>query len=238
MSASKRSTLQTAYGSSGTQFPDNTSGDITPAIERAFGQDLTDSHFNLIDDKYTGAAGIFLNGITDTTSLKTLVTVGVTLNIIVFYVDATLGIRQYQLVSATTAEKLPYIVRPSDYDGTTNHKIWKLLPINGKHEIIVDIGDWNMDSTTSVTIALPSGIDYSQVRTVEVSIRQDLIGGTYYTLTPLMAMQGGLNGGGYILNYLNAGTIILSRETGGVFDSTNYDDTSYNRGWIIITFIP
>lgn len=31
----------------------------------------------------------------------------------------------YQLVSGTDAENLPFVVRPSDYNGTSNQKVWK-----------------------------------------------------------------------------------------------------------------
>lgn len=41
------------YGSSGTTFPDNTTGDISEADMRQFGQDISDSFFNLIDSVLT-----------------------------------------------------------------------------------------------------------------------------------------------------------------------------------------
>ncbi len=126
MSSKKRSDLQSLYGTSGSQFPDNTSGDITPSIVRSFGQDDTDSHFNLIDDAYTGAKGVYLGNVTDTTGLKAIVTVGVQVGTIVSFFDGSLGVNLYKLFAGTDAEALPGIVRPSDYDGSTNAKVWKL----------------------------------------------------------------------------------------------------------------
>lgn len=130
MSAQARSALVALYGASGSQFPDNTTGDITPAIERDFGQALTDSHFNLIDDKFSGSGGVNPN-ITDTTGLKAIVTVGVAVGVIVFYRDSHANIKGYQLTSGTSAESSPSIIRPTDYNGSTNQKIWKLCQKNG-----------------------------------------------------------------------------------------------------------
>lgn len=42
------------YGTSGSLFPDNTSGDISEADVRAFGEDIADSFLNESDDPYTG----------------------------------------------------------------------------------------------------------------------------------------------------------------------------------------
>lgn len=126
MSNQKRSVLQSNYGISGSQFPDNTTGLITPAIERAFGQDITDSHYNLTDDAYTGAKGVYLGNITDTTGLKAVVTVGVQIGTIVSFFDGSLGVNLYKLFAGTDAESLPGIVRPNDYNASTNAKVWKL----------------------------------------------------------------------------------------------------------------
>jgi hypothetical protein len=50
MSQYGRTSFKSLYGSSGTQFPDNTTGLITEIIMRTFGENLTDSHINLITD--------------------------------------------------------------------------------------------------------------------------------------------------------------------------------------------
>lgn len=122
-----RSTLQSLYGSSGSSFPDNTTGSITEATERTFGQDLTDSHFNLNDDAYTGAKGT-KSGVNTISGLKGIVTAGVQLNIFVLFRDTGSSniLRIYELVSGTDAESSPDIIRPTDYDGTSNQKVWKL----------------------------------------------------------------------------------------------------------------
>lgn len=53
MSNLGRTNLQTLYGTSGTTFPDNTSGEISEGDMRTFGQDMSDSHLNKTDDVYT-----------------------------------------------------------------------------------------------------------------------------------------------------------------------------------------
>lgn len=87
----------------------------------------------------------------------------------------------------------------------------------------INIGDWDMDATGS--IAINHGIaDYTKIRTINVMIRQNA-----GTLVVFHAQQNTAAAG--------ATQITLSREAGGIFDNTNYDSTSYNRGFITITYI-
>jgi len=89
---------------------------------------------------------------------------------------------------------------------------------------VIEIGDWNMDSTESVNIA--PGVTVGNIRNVTVLINMD--GGDYrYPLDILAA--------GYWTMRLTTG-IRLERIAGGFFDSTNFDSTSYNRGWIVIEY--
>ena len=91
---------------------------------------------------------------------------------------------------------------------------------------IVNIGDWNMDSTASVTVA--HGLTLANIRDVQVLIRQDL-DTPYYPLD--------YSGHGY-WNVISAGGVVaLYRTAGGTFDSTDFDATSFNRGWITITYV-
>jgi hypothetical protein len=50
MSQYKKTNWKTLYGSSGTQFPDNTTGAITELIMRTFGESIPDSFVNNVDD--------------------------------------------------------------------------------------------------------------------------------------------------------------------------------------------
>lgn len=168
MSAQKRSDLQALYGSSGSQLPDNTSGDITPNDLRSLGQDITDSEFNLIDDAYSGAKGFYLN-ITNTTGLKAIVTVGMTNGVIVFYRDSNSNLIGYKLFSGTDSESSPGIIRPTDYNGSTNQKVWKL--INRNH------GNASAPATSGTMSINATGIDVLNI-TPTNNCTFNLTGGT------------------------------------------------------------
>ena len=89
-----------------------------------------------------------------------------------------------------------------------------------------------MDSTITVDVA--HGLTLSKIRSVNATIRGDDSTGLF-PLTP-----------GYIstptevdayIQLANNTIITLSRRTGGVFDTVDYDSTSFNRGWITITYV-
>lgn len=44
---------------------------------------------------------------------------------VVWFIHATEGIRFFQLVTGTDATSSPAVIRPGDYDGTTNARVWK-----------------------------------------------------------------------------------------------------------------
>ena len=98
---------------------------------------------------------------------------------------------------------------------------------------VLDIGDWNMDTTLFAYIYHGIG-DYSKIRQVSVLIKDD--GDTYsYPLDyPFSgSLQHGQGGG--IAN-IDDSRILLTRLTGEFFDSINFDSTSYNRGWVTIWY--
>ena len=94
---------------------------------------------------------------------------------------------------------------------------------------VIDIGDWNMDTTATKDVA--HGLTLSSVRSVEAYIRND--DGTFVDPLNFSNASGSANGRGV------AGTtnVNLERLAGGDFDNTNFDATSYNRGWIIIRYV-
>lgn len=91
----------------------------------------------------------------------------------------------------------------------------------------IDIGDWNMDTTSSINVA--HGVtDYKKIRIVGVTIRNDADTANY----ELLRFSGTKNEGG--VEEINATNIVLGRLSAGFFDSTDFDSTSYNRGYIRI----
>lgn len=101
--------------------------------------------------------------------------------------------------------------------------------------LVLDIGDWNMDATATIAVAIPGGVSTTkQVRCVDVMIRNDADN----TFIPLASTgsAAGVNEGS--IDGFVVGNIYLSRVAAGIFDSVNYDSTSYNRGWITLWLQP
>lgn len=97
--------------------------------------------------------------------------------------------------------------------------------VDGVHTAVISIGDWNMDSTASVSVV--HGLTLSQIRGVNVVINIDA-GGIYDLISGnATAIAGSWSVG--------TTSVVLSRVTGGFFDSASFDSTSYNRGFITIT---
>ena len=96
---------------------------------------------------------------------------------------------------------------------------------------VIEIGDWNMDTTSSLNVT--HGIDHTKIRMITVIIQDD----NSIAIIPLN--EGGSetntapNGA---INIIISSFITLKRLTGGVFDNTSYDSTPFNRGWITIEF--
>lgn len=95
---------------------------------------------------------------------------------------------------------------------------------------VVEIGDWNMDSTASVSVA--HGVSSEQnIRGVQVFVRHD----TSSVIYPLTRASGASSVSGSISS-VNATNVNLDRFASGAFDSTDFDSTSFNRGWIYIWY--
>lgn len=89
---------------------------------------------------------------------------------------------------------------------------------------VLNIGDWNMDTTGSVSVA--HGLTAANLIGAEVLIYDDLgLGG--YSIE---------RAGYYNFEYVIGTSIVLSRTAGGAFDNTSFDATGYNRGKIIIWY--
>ena len=96
------------------------------------------------------------------------------------------------------------------------------------HTKTVQIGDWNMDSTSSVNVA--HSLTAADIRSVSVVIRDDTPTNYY----PLGYSPDPDGEAGYV--YWDSTNIVLTRGTSQFFDSTSFDSTSYNRGWVTITY--
>ena len=94
----------------------------------------------------------------------------------------------------------------------------------------ISIGDWNMNTTGDILISL--GADWDKIRSIDVIIKQDSSGGSF----PLMGDYGGVGSadGTYSITGQN---LHLFRRTGGLFDSADFEDTDYNRGFITAQYV-
>lgn len=103
---------------------------------------------------------------------------------------------------------------------------------------VLEIGDWDMDANIGVTVT--HGLsDITKIRSIDLVIRTDA-GVSIYpwkmaltTGNPIVtSIQVGIDGNAP----LTATVVNLTRETGGHYDSTAYDSTSFNRGWVTIVY--
>jgi len=105
---------------------------ITAAIQRDFRQDINDSFLNITDQAYDGVKG-WKNGINTISGLKSITTAALSTGINIAFRDTANSdaLRVYELTAGTDSESSPTIVRPNDYDGTTNQKVWKIAVAGG-----------------------------------------------------------------------------------------------------------
>jgi len=98
---------------------------------------------------------------------------------------------------------------------------------------IIDIGDWNMDSDQTKAVA--HGLSASAIRSITATIRKDAAASpfNYYQID---FHDGATTHGG--VGATTSTDIQLKRTGAGFFDSTDFNSTSYNRGWITIWSTP
>lgn len=96
---------------------------------------------------------------------------------------------------------------------------------------VVEIGGWDMDADASKNVA--HGLTLSKIRAVSVVVRNDA-GDTYYAFSTASPT----NPHDIVIQYIDATNVVLQRANSTAFDSTGYDQTPYNRGWITIWYEP
>ena len=96
----------------------------------------------------------------------------------------------------------------------------------------IDIGDWDMVASTSVFVN--HGLDVNKIRSVTATIRDDA-SAFNYNETAINITSGAFPHFGVFRS--TATQVNLVRVTGGIFDNTDFDETSFNRGWIRIDYV-
>lgn len=91
--------------------------------------------------------------------LDAIATVALTVGLIVFFAKGQ-GLLFYQLTAGTDAENSPFVVRPDDYNGTTNQKVWKLLQFQAQQFLL-----YNPDQNKfhPITVGGSSGAEFIQI---------------------------------------------------------------------------
>ena len=98
---------------------------------------------------------------------------------------------------------------------------------------VIEIGDWDMDSDSSKSIL--HGLDLTKIRSVNGIIRNDA-DTLYFTVSTEPSFASDITNVPVLLQVTNSTEIIITRRTDYMFDTTSYDSTSYNRGWITILY--
>ena len=97
---------------------------------------------------------------------------------------------------------------------------------------VVDIGDWDMDATSGVAVA--HGLTVTKIRAASAIIRNDA-NTEYRMVAESTSSFAGFRAG---LQTFDATTITIVREAAGLYDGTDFNATSYNRGFLLIWHTP
>lgn len=120
-------------------------------------------------------------------------------------------------------------------DSAGLYKYHHMLPTDHRPVLVLDeiieIGDWDMDST--VWVAINHELLASTIISVDVAIMDD-------SSTPTMAPHSNLVNAGTggtevdVDFYVTSSAVNINRRTGGIYDNASYNQTSFNRGWITL----
>lgn len=96
---------------------------------------------------------------------------------------------------------------------------------------VIEIGDWNMDADDRVFISLP--IASHKIRRISALIRADDDTDANPRRYSIYSYDSSM--GGECIIYDN--TVAISRPNASFFNSSLFDSTSFNRGWLTIDYI-
>jgi len=151
------------------------------------------------------------------------------------YYNGTSQLLPYKVVYATAPTYTKYsIINMKD-------SVWNFVSSSGVFDgintdnatlktKIVEIGDWNMDSTDSKVVA--HGLTSANIRSIDIMIRNDGTG--------IARFDSFTVAGADILSQfvtIDATNVTMVRDTDGYFDDATHNSTSYNRGWITIVYV-
>ncbi len=99
---------------------------------------------------------------------------------------------------------------------------------------VLSMGDWNMDTTGSVTVA--HGLNYKKIRSFFAIVRDD--NDQVYSQSTLRPDVAGTQTELWFddLSPFSTTDFNIQRRIGGIFDNTTYNATSFNRGWVTVVY--
>jgi len=97
-----------------------------------------------------------------------------------------------------------------------------------------DIGDWDMDTNATKNVTL-TGVNGAKIMNISVAVRDDA-GTSIYPLE-YYDSSGGLVCGAWQWSSASPSIAYLERFAGCLFDGTDFNATSYNRGYLIVEYI-
>jgi hypothetical protein len=118
-----------------------------------------------------------------------------------------------------------------DSGGTLYANKQKLKYPRELYTTVLNIGDWDMDGNVQKTVT--HYLELSKIRNIVATIRNDA--DTLRYVFPSVTTTAGTEVDGFV-QFTNSTQITLARRNSGTFDDTDYDSTSYNRGWVKIEY--
>ncbi len=116
--------------------------------------------------------------------------------------------------------------------GGTLYQSKQLLKKQGElYTKVIEIGDWNMDGTGFVDVV--HNLTLTKIRMVSVLIINDAETISYNLINSVSGTVDLYRGGWFDIDAAN---VTLNRSTNGFFDDTDFNATSFNRGWVTITY--
>ena len=152
--------------------------------------------------------------------------------------DKTLSVGGTPVNRTTYTDMHQFFAKLMDYAGVTPNDLpdndysgWQLMEAlmalmgNVKTKVL-EIGSWDMDATAlkQVTHGIDVGAGFINIKSISAIVRNDGSSAASDVSTGMDSIA------------INTTTIDLTRTSGGQFDTTGYDDTGINRGFIVIRY--
>lgn len=157
---------------------------------------------------------------------------------------------ELELGTPTDSDLIAYGKTGSSYKNISVGDFKTLVePTGTLKTMITEIGDWNMNTTASKLVTLngvippggflPIAIPPENIRGVDVIIINDAGLNVY----DFIATQNGTTPSVPLIQIAKftfifvTTTVTLYRANGGWFDSADFQNTGYNRGWITVNYV-